>query len=185
MSAVKDVVVLVGSLREASINRKVAQALQAIAPTGMRLEIVPIGELPLYNQDLDTPEPPRPWAAFRERIGACDAVLFVTPEYNRSIPAALKNALDVGSRPYGKGVWGAKPAAVVSASPGLLGGSAAALHLRQVLAGVNVSTLPQPEVYLSGADKLFDEAGALVNEATKAFLENFLRTFEAWLGKLA
>ena len=166
------------------ISLKVAKALQALAPRGLRLEIVPIGDLPLYNQDLDTAAPPAAWIAFRERIRACDAVLFVTPEYNRSLPAALKNALEVGSRPYGKSVWEAKPGAVASASPGALGGSAAALQLRQVLMNVNVQALPQPEVYLSGADKLFDASGALANEGTKAFLEGFLRDFQSWVDRL-
>lgn len=183
MAVQKDVVVLVGSLRETSISGKVARTLQALSPAGIRLETTEIRHLSFYNQDLETGTPPSGWTAFRDRIRACDAVLFVTPEYNRSIPAALKNALDVGSRPYGKSVWNAKPSAVVSASPGLLGGAAAALHLRQVLTGVNMRALPQPEVYLSGADRLFDEFGALANEGTKGFLESFLRAFEVWIGE--
>lgn len=183
MTAQKDVVVLVGSLREASISRKVARALQALAPAGMRLDITEVADLPFYNQDLDTAAPPTAWATFRDRLRRCDAVLYVTPEYNRSIPAVLKNAIEVGSRPYGKSVWDGKPGAVVSSSPGLLGGSAAAFHLRQVLTNVNVRTLQQPEVYLSGADRLFDESDALANESTRGFLESFLRVFEAWVGK--
>jgi chromate reductase, NAD(P)H dehydrogenase (quinone) len=179
----KDVVVLVGSLREASISGKVARTLQALSPTGIGLEIVKIGHLPFYNQDLETGTPPSSWTEFRDRIRACDAVLFVTPEYNRSIPAVLKNAIDVGSRPYGRSVWSAKPGAIVSSSPGLLGGSAAALHLRQILTSVVVLTLPHPEVYLSGADKMFDESGALANEGTRGFLEGFLRAFGAWIAR--
>lgn len=181
----RDVVVLVGSLRKASINLKLAKVLQAIAPAGLRLDILPIGDLPLYNQDLDTEAPPSTWVAFRDRVHRSDAVLFVTPEYNRSLPAALKNAVEVGSRPYGKSVWENKPGAVTGASPGLLGGSAAALHLRQVLVNVNVAVLPQPEVYLSGADKLIDEAGSFSNDGTKAFLGTFLSAFGAWIEKLA
>ena len=185
MTAERDVVVLVGSLRKASINLRLAKALQAIAPAGLRLDIVPIGDLPLYNQDLETETPPSPWVAFRDRVRGCDAVLFVTAEYNRSVPSVLKNALDVGSRPFGKGVWHNKPGAVTGASPGSLGGAAAALHLRQILAAVNVAVLPQPEVYLNGADKLFDEANMFSNDGTKAFLGSFLGAFETWIEKLA
>ncbi|OAP50124.1 NADPH-dependent FMN reductase [Sinorhizobium americanum] len=185
MISERDVVVLVGSLRRASINLRLAKVLQAIAPTRLTLDIVPIGDLPLYNQDLDTEKPPSAWAAFRDRVRRSDAVLFVTPEYNRSLPAALKNALEVGSRPYGKSVWENKPGAVTGASPGLLGGSAAALHLRQILVSVNVAVLPQPEVYLSSADKFIDEAGLISSDATNAFLGNFLDAFGAWVDKLA
>src|SRR5437870_5730731 len=118
MSASRDVVVLVGSLRKESFNRKMAKAMAALAPESLKLDIVEIGQLPLYNQDLDGEAPPAPWASFRQRIRAANAVLFVTPEYNRSVQGALKNAIDVGSRPYGKSSWDAKPAAVVSVSPG-------------------------------------------------------------------
>ena len=121
MDKIQDVVVIVGSLRNDSINRKVAHALAELAPSGLKLSIVEIGQLPIYNQDGDENPPPE-WTAFRERIAAADAVLFVTPEHNRSVPAALKNALDVGSRPYGKNVWNGKPGAVVTASPGGIGG---------------------------------------------------------------
>lgn len=121
MDQPRDVAVIVGSLRKASINRMVANALAELAPAGLKLGIVEIGQLPLYNQDGDD-DPPAEWTAFRERVRAADSVLFVTPEYNRSVPAALKNALDVGSRPYGKSAWSGKPGAVVSASPGGIGG---------------------------------------------------------------
>src|SRR3974390_138502 len=121
MDKTRNVAVLVGSLRKDSINRKVANALAELAPKGLKLSIVEIGQLPLYNPDVDD-KPPAEWTAFRERIRAADAVLFVTPEYNRSVPAPLKNAIDVGSRPYGKSAWSGKPGAVVSASPGAIGG---------------------------------------------------------------
>jgi len=181
MTTTYSVATLVGSLRRESINRKVAHALAALAPPTLRLEIVEIGTLPLYNQDLDTASPPAAWTEFRGRIAAADAVLFVTPEYNRSVPAALKNALDVGSRPYGKNAWKGKPGAVVSASPGAIGGFGANHHLRQSLVFLDVPALPQPEVYLSAADKLFGADGALVNEGTKTFLTGFLETLVRWI----
>jgi chromate reductase len=180
MSTTRDVAVLVGSLRKDSLNRKVALALAAMAPAGLELELVEIGQLPLYDQDLDG-QPPAPWVAFRERIRRADAVLFVTPEYNRSVPGALKNAIDVGSRPYGKSAWDGKPGAVVSASPGAIGGFGANHHLRQSLVFLNVPVLQQPEAYLGGVDKLFDERGGLANESTRGFLLKFLTAFAAWI----
>lgn len=180
MKSVHSVAVLVGSLRKDSINRKLAHALAALAPEPLKLQIVEIGELSLYNQDHDA-TPPAEWTAFRERILAADAVLFVTPEYNRSVPAALKNALDVGSRPYGKSVWSGKPGAVVSASPGAIGGFGANHHLRQSLVFLNVPAMPQPEAYIGGADKLFDSSGQLSNDVTRAFLQRFIQSFEAWI----
>jgi chromate reductase len=156
MDATRNVAVFVGSLRKDSINRKVANALRELAPSNLKLEIVEIGQLSIYNQD-DDPNPPAPWTAFRERVKAADAVLFVTPEYNRSVPAALKNALDVGSRPYGHSVWNRKPGAVVSASPSAIGAFGANHHLRQSLVFLNVPAMQQPEAYIGHADKLFDE----------------------------
>ena len=180
MASVRDVAVLVGSLRKESINRKLANALAEVAPAGLKLEIVAIGDLPLYNQDDDV-DPPAAWAAFRRRIKAADAVLFVTPEHNRSVPAALKNALDVGSRPYGQSVWNAKPGAVVSGSPGAIGGFGANHHLRQSLVFLNVPAMQQPEAYVGGADKLFDAAGTLISDGTRTFLQNFMLAFAAWI----
>jgi chromate reductase, NAD(P)H dehydrogenase (quinone) len=147
----------------------------------MKLDIVEIGQLPLYNEDLETAAPPAPWTAFRQRVKAADAVLFVTPEYNRSVPAALKNALDVGSRPYGAGVWDKKPGAIVSGSPGAIGGFGANHHLRQSLVFLNVPTMQQPEAYLSRADKLFDEQGKLANDGTRKFLQDFMQAFAKWV----
>jgi chromate reductase len=180
MQAVHSVAVLVGSLRKDSINRKLARALVALAPESLKLQIVEIGELSLYNQDNDA-SPPAQWTAFRERILAADAVLFVTPEYNRSVPAALKNALDVGSRPYGKNVWSGKPGAIVSASPGAVGAFGANHHLRQSLVFLNVPAMPQPEAYIGGADKLFEASGQLTNDATRALLQRFMQSFAAWI----
>lgn len=176
----RDVAVIVGSLRKASINRMVANALAELAPAGLKLGIVEIGQLPLYNQDGDD-DPPAEWTAFRERVRAADSVLFVTPEYNRSVPAALKNALDVGSRPYGKSAWSGKPGAVVSASPGGIGGFGANHHLRQSLVFLDVPAMPQPEAYIGGADRLFDADGKLVNEETRKFLQGFMQSYAAWV----
>ena len=184
MESTRDVAVLVGSLRKDSINRKLAKALIELAPPPLRLEIVEIGQLPLYDQDQDD-TPPEAWTAFRERVRPADAVLFVTPEYNRSVPAALKNALDVGSRPYGQSVWNGKPGAVVSASPGAIGGFGANHHLRQSLVFLNVPAMPQPEVYLSHADKVFDAGGRITDEKTRSFLQGFMQAFAAWIARNA
>jgi chromate reductase, NAD(P)H dehydrogenase (quinone) len=183
MDKTLDVAVIVGSLRRDSINLKVANALAALAPEALKLSIVEIGHLPIYNQDGDE-NPPAEWTAFRERIKAADAVLFVTPEHNRSVPAALKNALDVGSRPYGKNAWSGKPGAVVSATPGAMGGFGANHHLRQSLVFLNVPTMAQPEVYLGGADKLFDASGTLINDGTRKFLESFMYAYAKWVAAI-
>ena len=180
MDKIQDVVVIVGSLRKDSINRKVAHALAELAPADLKLSIIEIGQLPIYNQDGDE-NPPAEWTAFRERIGAADAVLFVTPEHNRSVPAALKNALDVGSGPYGKNVCTGKPGAVVTASPGGIGGFGSNHHLRQSLVFLNVPAMAQPEAYIGGADKLFDASSKLINEGTRKFLESFMHAFARWI----
>ena len=180
MDKTYDIAVLVGSLRKDSINRKVAHALAEVAPEGLKLGIVEIRQLPLYNEDLDA-NPPTEWTAFRDRIKTADAVLFVTPEYNRSVPGALKNALDVGSRPYGKSVWGGKCGAVISASPGAIGGFGSNHHLRQSLVFLNVPAMAQPEVYLGGADKLFDAGGKLINDGTRKFLTDVMQSYADWI----
>ena len=180
MDKAYDVAVFVGSLRKDSINRKVANALVALAPASLKLATVEIGHLPLYDQDTDA-NPPSEWRELRQRVKAADAVLFVTPEYNRSIPGVLKNALDGASRPYGQNAWNGKPAAVVSASPGAIGGFGANHHLRQSLVFLNVPAMPQPEAYLGGADKLFDANGKLVNEGSSKFLQQFMAAFADWI----
>lgn len=180
MGETYNVAVIVGSLRRDSINRKLAHALAEAAPNSLTLGIVEIGRLPLYNQDFDD-QPPAEWTAFRERIRAADAVLFVTPEYNRSVPAALKNAIDVGSRPAGKSVWSGKPGAVVTASPGAMGGFGGNHHLRQSLVALNVPAMAQPEAYIAGADKLFDGDGSLVDDGARKFLQRFMQAYEAWI----
>jgi chromate reductase, NAD(P)H dehydrogenase (quinone) len=176
-----NVCVLVGSLRKASFNRMLANELIWLAPSSMKLDIVEIGQLPFYNEDIETAAPSAPWTAFRQRVKAADAVLFVTPEYNRSVPAVLKNALDVGSRPYGSSVWDRKPGAIVSSSPGAIGAFGANHHLRQSLVFLNVPTMQQPEAYVSHVDKLFDEHGKLVSDGTRKFLQDYMQAFAQWV----
>ncbi|MGE5183272.1 MAG: NADPH-dependent FMN reductase [Acidobacteriota bacterium] len=179
----RNVAVLVGSLRKASFTRKVANALAEIAAPALKLEQVEIGGLPLYNQDLDGASPPAEWQSFRDRVRGVDAVIFATPEYNRSVPGLLKNAIDVGSRPYGKSVWAGKPAAVVSVSPGAIGAFGANHHLRQMLVFLDMPALQQPEMYISGADKLFDKDGKLTSDAVRDLLGKFAAAFERWIGR--
>jgi chromate reductase len=147
----------------------------------VRLEQVEIRDLPLYDQDLETDRPPAAWAAFRARIARADAVLFATPEYNRSVPGVLKNAIDVGSRPYGKAAFGGKPAAVVSVSPGALGAFGANHHLRQSLVFLGMPTLAQPEVYLGNVASLLDAQGKVANDGTRELLRRFGEAFAAWI----
>jgi chromate reductase, NAD(P)H dehydrogenase (quinone) len=179
-----NVAVLVGSLRKGSFNRKIALALAELAPAELKLEIVEIGQLPLYNQDSDE-NPPPAFVEFRHRIKRADAVLFATPEYNRSVPGVLKNAIDIASRPYGQNVFDGKPGAVVSVSIGAIGGFGANHHLRQSLVFLNVPTLQQPEMYIGSAEKLFDGSGRLTDESTRKHLQKFIQAFATWISKNA
>jgi chromate reductase len=173
----RNVAVLVGSLRKASYNRKMALALAKLAPETLKLGIVEIGALALYSEDLEGADVPRPWVDFRTSVRAADAVMFVTPEYNRSVPGGLKNAIDVGSRPYGQSVWSRKPCAVVSVSPGGIGGFGANHHLRQSLVFLDMPVLQQPEAYIGGAATLFAEDGSIANENTRKFLTGLMTAF--------
>ena len=157
-----------------------AKALIKLSPDSLTLEIVGIGGLPLYNQDLDD-NPPVAWAEFRLRIRKFDGILFVTPEYNRSVPGVLKNAIDVGSRPYGKSVWDGKPGAVMSVSPGAIGGFGANHHLRQSMVFLNVPVMQQPEAYIGNAANLFDEEGNLTSDSVREHAAKFMRAFAAWV----
>lgn len=177
-----NIAVLVGSLRKESWNRKVANVLIKLAPNTLNMEIVAIGQLPLYNQDPDDQgQPLAEWTAFREKIQGFDGILFVTPEYNRSIPAPLKNAIDVGSRPYGESVWNGKPTAVISASPGAIGGFGANQHLRQTFVFLNMPCMQQPEAYLSQVDQIFDQKANISRDTTREFLQKFITTFDKWV----
>jgi chromate reductase len=175
----KKVGVVVGSLRKGSYTRMVAKALCGMNP-GLQCEIIEIGQVTMYNQDLDTDNPPRDWVDLRDRIGACDAILFATPEYNRSVPGVLKNAIDVASRPYGKSAWNRKPCAVVSVSPGAIGGFGANHALRQSLVFLEMPCLQQ-EAYIGHSAKLFDEKGELTNADTRAFFGKIMQAFGAWI----
>ena len=181
MSTQKRVAVLVGSLRRGSFTPMVANALADLTPAELKLEIKEIGNLPLYNQDSDE-NPPTPWVSFRQQIKAADAVLFATPEYNRSVPGVLKNAIDVASRPYGQNAWDRKPGAVISVSPGALGGFGANHHLRQSLVFLNVPVLQQPEAYISKAAELFHE-GKLIDDKARSFFTNYIKAFSAWINQ--
>lgn len=178
------VVVLVGSLRRESYTRRVVNALRELTPEAMAIEIVPIGALPLYNEDDETDVPPPAWQAFRNEVRRGDAVLFATPEYNRSIPGVMKNAIDVGSRPLGASVWSGKPAAVLSVSPGSMGGFGANHQLRQCLVFLDMPVLQQPEAYLAHAASFMDSGGRITSSETVKFLRGFVGAFEQWIRRL-
>jgi chromate reductase len=182
MAAARKVAVIIGSLRKESYNRKMAQALIKLAPQGLALEIVEIRQLPHYNQD-DDANPSAETVAFKQRIRAADAVLFVTPEYNRSIPGVLKNAIDVASRPYGDSAWNGKPAGIVSVSGSAIGAFGANHILRQSLVFLNMPAMPQPEAYIGHADKLYAPDGSIQVESTREFMKNFMLAFEQWVAR--
>lgn len=176
----KNIAVIVGSLRKESFSRRIAKALIELAPESLTLEILEIGGLQMYNQDLEE-VPPAAWTEFRSRLKGFDGVLFVTPEYNRSVPAVMKNAIDIGSRPYGKNSWDGKPGGIVSVSPGALSGFGANHHLRQSLVFVNVPAMQQPEAYIGNAAKLFDNNGKLTDESTREYLRKFIDAYAKWV----
>ncbi|HVE48585.1 MAG TPA: NADPH-dependent FMN reductase [Casimicrobiaceae bacterium] len=174
------VAVLIGSLRRDSINRKMANALIAMQPASLAMSIVEIAQLPPFNAD-DEANPPKEVTEFKKKVESFDAVLFVTPEYNRSMPGVLKNAIDVGSRPYGKNSWQGKPGAVVSVSPGAIGGFGANHHLRQSMVFLNVPMMQQPEAYIGNGAKLFDDKGGFSNDSTRELMEKLLQSFAQWI----
>jgi chromate reductase len=174
-----NVAIIVGSLRKGSFNRKLANAFIKVAPATLKGEIVEIGEISFFSEDLEA-NPPASWVAFRNKIKPADAVLFVTPEYNRSVPGVLKNAIDVGSRPYGQSVFDGKPAGVISGSVAATGGFGANHHLRQTLAYLNMPTMGQPEAYLGNLGQCVDDKGELI-EKTKQFVAKFAEAFAAWV----
>lgn len=175
------IAILVGSLREGSINRKVARSICALRGDNLDCSMIEIGDLPLYNQDLDA-NPPEQWVRFRDQLRAADGVLFVTPEYNRSVPGVLKNAIDIGSRPYGQSVFDKKPAAIVTASPSSIGGFGANHHLRQSCVFLNMPMMLQPEAYLGHvSDDSFDESGCLKDGPLKDLITVVAHAFAGWI----
>ena len=176
------VITVDGSLRKESFTLKVANALAKLAPASLRLEVMTLGGLSFFNQDLEA-APPADWLAFRERLQTSNGVIFVTPEYNRSIPGVLKNAIDVGSRPYGKSSFLGKPTGIISNSPGPLGGVNAAKHLQNILPGISGPIMGQPESYLSGIGDAFNDRGELIKEPVQKLLQHYLEAFAAFVEK--
>ncbi|HEY1149725.1 MAG TPA: NADPH-dependent FMN reductase [Pseudoduganella sp.] len=178
----KKVALIVGSLRKDSLNRKFANELVAQAPSSLQIEFVEIADLPMYNQDLDDANtPPAAWTAFRDKLRGVDGVLLFTPEYNRGIPGVLKNAIDVGSRPWGKSIWAGKPTGVVSASVGAVGGFGANMQVRQCMVTLNAPTMPGPEVYIGMGPSLLGADGKVENEKTRETLKNYAEAFARWV----
>lgn len=174
------IVVFVGSLRKQSINRQLARALEKLAAGKADFEYARIDDLPLYNQDNDASYPEQ-GVRLKAQVRAADAVLFVTPEYNRSVPGVLKNAIDLGSRPYGDSAFAGKPAAVIGASIGAIGTALAQQHLRNILSYLDMPVLPQPEAFIHFKDGLVDADGNVANEGTRTFLQDFVDRFIAWI----
>lgn len=175
---------IAGSLRKESFSKKIARALIDMAPEGFEFKIISIEDLPVYNQDFDDyNNVPESYVKFREEIRSIEGVIFITPEHNRSVPAALKNAIDIGSRPAGKSVWNGKPGVVFSNSPGNLSAFGANHHLRQSLVFLNIPTMQQPEVYLPHINKMLDENGNLNDKDTKDFLQKAVDAYIEWFKK--
>jgi len=177
-----NIVTIVGSLRKESFTLKIANALAKLAPASLKLDVITLGGISFFNQDLEA-NPPADWIAFREKLQKSNGVLFVTPEYNRSISGVLKNAIDVGSRPYGKSSFLGKPTGIISNSPGPLGGVSAAKHLQNILPGISGPIMGQPETYLTGIGDAFNEKGELVKEAVQKVLHQYLEAFAAFVEK--
>ena len=176
------IAIIVGSLREGSINRKIARSICGLRGDNLDCAMVEIGDLPLYNEDIDKDSPPEQWVRFREQVGAADGILFCTPEYNRGVPGGLKNAIDIGSRPYGKSVWDQKPAAIVSVSPGAIGGFGANHQLRQACVFLNMPVMQQPEAYLGHvSDDSFDADGCLKEGPLKDIVTKLACAFHDWV----
>jgi len=176
------IAILVGSLRKDSLNRKIARSICAIRDDGLDCSMVEIGDLPLYNQDLETSNPPEQWTRFRDQVGPTDGVLFVSPEYNRGIPGGLKNAIDVGSRPYGRSVFDRKPGAIVTVSTGAIGGFGANHQIRQACVFLNMPIMQQPEAYLGHvSDDSFDQEGKLKDGALKELVTKLSHAFHDWV----
>ena len=174
------IAIVVGSIRKESINLKLAKALTNLAPAGYVFQLVELGSLPMYNQDEELLPSPA-LSEFRDSISGSTAVLFVTPEYNRSIPGVLKNAIDLGSRPYGKSVWAGKVAGIIGASPGAIGTAVAQQHLHTILSHLNMKTMGQPEGFLQIRDGFFNDQGAIANPDSEKFLRNWVERYCAFV----
>ncbi|SHH91893.1 chromate reductase [Flavobacterium sp. CF108] len=178
--------IIAGSLRKESFSKKIGKSLLAMAPEGFEFKTIRLDDLPLYNQDFDdNNKVPPAYISFRDEVKQLDGFIFITPEYNRSVPAVLKNALDVGSRPYGKSVWDGKPGAIFSNSPGAVGGFGANHHLRQSLVFLNIPVMQQPEVYLAKVNELFDESGTIKEGGTKDFIKEAVDSYIVWFNQNA
>src|SRR6195256_3935354 len=177
-----NVVAIVGSLRKESFSLKVANALAKLAPASLKLDVVTLHDISFFNQDLEA-APPADWLKFREKLQKSDGVLFITPEYKRSIPGVLKNAIDVGSRPYGKSSFNGKPTGIISNSPGALGGVSAAKALQNILPGISGPIMQQPEIYLNGVGDGFDDKGNLVKESLQKVLKQYIDAYAAHVEK--
>ncbi|GAB3348186.1 NAD(P)H-dependent oxidoreductase [Arachidicoccus ginsenosidivorans] len=182
----KQIGLFVGSLRKASYSKVLGRFIEGLSSDEFSYSMVDIAELPLYNQDFDDHGPvPEAYVKFREAVKPLNGFIFITPEYNRSIPAVLKNALDVGSRPYGHSVWSGKPGGVISCSPGIYGGFGANHHLRQSLVFLDVYPMQQPESYLANVNTSINEQGEITTDRLKDTLVNFVRAFEKWVKTVA
>src|SRR6202049_1542778 len=182
MATPYNVVVIVGSIRKESFTLKIANALAKLAPATLKLDVTTLHDIPFFNQDLEA-APPADWLAFREKLQRSNGVLFVTPEYNRSIPGVLKNAIDVASRPYGKSSFLGKPIGIISNSPGPLGGVSAAKHPQNILPGISGVIMGQPEIYLNGVGDAFDDKGELIKESLQAVLKQYIDAYAAFVEK--
>src|ERR1700676_3880341 len=182
MATPHNVVIIAGSLRKESFTLKIANALAKLAPDTLKPDVVTLNDISFFNQDLEA-NPPADWLAFREKLQKSNGVLIVTPEYNRSIPGVLKNAIDVGSRPYGKSSFLGKPIGIVGNSPGPLGGVNAAKHLQNIMPGISGPILGQPEIYLNGVGDAFDDKGELTKEALKGVLKAYIDAYAAHVEK--
>lgn len=180
MAQLSKIGIIIGSLQAHGLSRRLANAVRQLGADRLALEVIEIGDLPMYHPHRDDGTVAA-WEAFRSAVAPLDGVLFITPEYNRSVPGALKNAIDVGSRPYGAGIWARKPAAIISQSPGALGGFGANHHLRQSLVFLDMPAMQQPEAYIGHSATLFDESGELLEGSGKAFLDGFVTAFAAWV----
>lgn len=174
------VVVIVGSLRKDAFSLRLANALKGIAPSSLSLEIITLGGISFFSQDLEV-NPPADWLAFRDKLKAADAVLFITPEYNRSVPGVLKNAIDIASRPYGQSSLNGKPVGIIGSSPGAHGGVSAVKHLQQILPGISGPILQQPEMYVGQLGDAFDASGKLTKDSVRDFLAKYLDAFARWV----